>query len=94
MTKEEIQYMKNDIALLFNQRLFKSSMYSFFIIYKDDVIRFIVDFEKNDFNTIVETVLYHCFTMVLKNNCKLQDLILTDKGEFIVIWEPTNYTMQ
>lgn len=85
MTKEEIQYMKSDIISLFNQRVFKSSMYSFFIIYKDDVIRFIVDFEKNDFNIIVETVLYHCFTMTLKNNCKLQDLILTDKGEFIVI---------
>ena len=94
MTKEEIQYMKSDIISLFNQRVFKSGMYSFFIIYKDDVIRFIVDFEKNDFNIIVETVLYHCFTMALKNNCKLQDLILTDKGEFIVIWIQTNYTMQ
>lgn len=85
MTKEEIQYMKSDIISLFNQRVFKASMYSFFIIYKDDVIRFIVDFEKNDFNIIVETVLYHCFTMALKNNCKLHDLILTDKGEFIAI---------
>lgn len=85
MTKEEIQNMKSDIISLFNQRVFKSGMYSFFIIYKDDVIRFIVDFEKNDFNIIVETVLYHCFTMALKNNCNLQDLILTDKGEFIVI---------
>ena len=40
---------------------------------------------EKDITAFIETVLYHCFTMALKNNCKLQDLILTDKGEFIVI---------
>lgn len=72
----------------------KEENFIFYLVYKDNVKKFIVDFNINNFDTVIDKVLQYCLTMALDNNCDLENLILTTKGDLIVIWEPTNYTMQ
>ena len=57
----------------------------FYVMYKDMVKKFIIDFNSKRFDYIVNTVLYNCLIMVLDNNCDLENLILTTKGDLIVI---------
>ena len=57
----------------------------FYVIYKDTVKKFIIDFRTKGFNYIVDTVLYNCLLMALDNNCDLEDLIITKKGELIIL---------
>ena len=54
-------------------------------MYKDMVKKFIIDFNSKRFDYIVNTVLYNCLIMALDNNCDLENLILTTKGDLIVI---------
>lgn len=63
----------------------KEENFIFYVIYKDDVKKFIVDFNTNKYGTVVDKVLHYCLTMALDNGCDLEDLILTTKGDLIVI---------
>lgn len=63
----------------------KEENFIFYVIYKDDVKKFIVDFNTNKFGAVVDKVLHYCLTMALDNGCDLEDLILTTKGDLIVI---------
>jgi hypothetical protein len=63
----------------------KEENFIFYVIYKDDVKKFIVDFNTNKFGTVVDKVLDYCLRMAHDNNCDLEDLILTTKGDLIVI---------
>lgn len=63
----------------------KEENFIFYVIYKDDVKKFIVDFNTNKFGTVVDKVLHYCLTMAIDNGCDLEDLILTTKGDLIVI---------
>lgn len=57
----------------------------FYVIYKDTVKKFIIDFRTKRFNYIVNTVLYNCLLMALDNDCDLEDLTITKKGELIIL---------
>ena len=56
-----------------------------YVVYKDKVKKFVIDFNSKKFGYIVDTVLYHCLTMALDNNCDLEDLNLIKNIEVILI---------
>lgn len=56
-----------------------------YVVYKDKVKKFVIDFKSKRFGYIVDTVLYHCLIMTLDNNCDLEDLSLIKNIEVILI---------
>lgn len=82
--KDYIQPFKRKLIGFLNKGR-KERNFIFYVIYKDTVKKFIIDFESKKFGFIVDTVLQVCITMALDNNCDLEDLIITLQGELIVI---------
>lgn len=63
----------------------KEDNFIFYVIYKDKVKKFIIDFNSKKFGFIVDKVLHECLLMVLDNDCNLEDLTITKQGELILI---------
>jgi hypothetical protein len=57
----------------------------FYVIYKDCVKKFIIDFNGKSLIFIVHRVLNECLLLALDNNCDLEDLIITERGDLIII---------
>lgn len=57
----------------------------FYVVYKDKIKKFMIDFKSKRFGYIVDMVLYNCITMALDNNCDLEELHLVKKLEVILI---------
>lgn len=83
--KDYIQPFKIELTKYLTTKKETGDIFIFYIVYKDVVKKFNVDFKVKCLNYIVDTVLYHCITMALDNNCDLEDLIITEKGEIIFI---------
>lgn len=82
--KDYIQPFKRQLIRFLNKNKTEQN-FMFYIVYKDNVKKVIIDFNAERFGYIVDTVLYHCLTMALDNNCDLEDLCLTKQMEAIVI---------
>lgn len=92
--KDYTQPFKDNLTKYLMLKKTQDDIFIFYVIYKDKVKKFIIDFNNNGIIYITEKVLGACLLMALDNNCELEDLIITEWGELIVIWKQMNYTEQ
>lgn len=83
--KDYIQPFKDNLIKYLMSKKTRDGIFIFYVIYKDKVKKFIIDFNNNGIISITEKVLSECLLMALDNGCDLEDLIITEWGELIVI---------
>ena len=82
--KDYIQPFKRQLIGFLKTGKFEQN-FIFYVVYKDKIKKFMIDFKSKRFGYIVDTVLYYCISMALDNNCDLEELHLVKKLEVILI---------
>lgn len=83
--KDYIQPFRKTLVKWLKSKKEQGNNLIFYVIYKDCVKKFIIDFNGKGLTYITEKVLSVCLLLALDYNCDLEDLIITERGDLIII---------